>query len=288
MPTAATIASTSSPTPIPASTDTAASTTSTPAPTPTPLAGDLVVSVPSPVDPGQEVGFAAPMDGGAGVEIIYEWAHPPGMGKILDGQGTNAITYQTPTEPGTYKIELTIRFADAVLTRNAFVTVREKSDVAPTSLSSCDSYRPTLRGASELPGEVEIKTPENCTIEMPTGKSVTVAGTYTGMPADMEIWVLVYPNTSPFYWPQAIDACKGVYTNQGDGKWQGQFSLGGKDGTPEWFDIIVVFADQKASEFFRNWYKSGCEAGVYPGIPAADIKELNVVEKGYVTVQSLD
>jgi hypothetical protein len=83
------------------------------APTPTatvqpPVVGDLKVSAPAPLKPGEEVVIFIEVSRAAGATLIYTWiAHG---GQIVGGQGSPAITYLAPDEPGTYNVGVVVEW----------------------------------------------------------------------------------------------------------------------------------------------------------------------------------
>jgi hypothetical protein len=105
----------------PTATASAGTLTSTPM-IPTLVMGDIELSIPLPA-PGETIGIWVNVDRPTDVEIKYQWTHPEGKGKILEGQGTNSITYQAPIEPGTYKIGVEITAAGVVFRRSVFINV---------------------------------------------------------------------------------------------------------------------------------------------------------------------
>jgi hypothetical protein len=151
----------------------------------------------------------------------------------------------------------------------------------------CSSARPPLEGAADFAGEVEITTPSNCKTDLQTESPIPVAGTYEGIPDGVDIWVLVYPPNMVYY-IQSPSACDGAKMAQTGGNWQVPVYLGGKTGPPEWFDIVVVLADQEASQFFSSSVMQMCQSGEYYGIPATQLEQMNIIEKGFITVQTLD
>jgi len=295
-PTAVAIAPTSTPTPTPK----AVPAIPTPAPVPTPSVGEPVVSVPSPVDPDEQIGISVAVDGVAGVEIAYEWIPPEGKGKILDGQGTSAITYQAPTEPGTYKIGLKVRAAGTVIERSAFITIEKPTDTpTPTELPVTDTptpidtptptkeptpkppeatppqpgecpfdeipYRTSIEGPP-VDVEVSIESIPNCADNLPTAASIPLRGTYSGDLAGKEIWILVYP-PNVVYYPQSEDACRNLPAQFANGQWSTIIRLG-RPGVPEAFHVVAVVTDvgSPASEAFRNYLTVGCNTGNYQGL----------------------
>jgi hypothetical protein len=159
---------------------------------------------------------------------------------------------------------------------------------APPPTPKCEeSFRPRLTGVADFAGDVEIKTPTNCTTGLSTETIIPVAGTYEGIPADVEIWVFTYPPNLVYY-VQSPNACEGAKMSWGDGKWQVPIYLGEKGGGPEWFDIVVVLTDQEAGQFLSDWVRQCCQQRSYQGIPAAQLEQMNITEKNYITVQTQD
>ena len=151
----------------------------------------------------------------------------------------------------------------------------------------CQSFRPPVTGAADFAGEVKIVTPSNCTTGLPTESPIPVAGTYEGIPNGVDIWMLVYPPNMVYY-IQSPSACEGAKMAQTGGNWQVPVYLGSKAGPPEWFDIVVVLADQEASQFLSSSVMQMCQSGEYYGIPATQMEQMNIIEKGFITVQTLD
>lgn len=149
------------------------------------------------------------------------------------------------------------------------------------------SARPPLQGTANFAGEVEILTPRNCTTGLATETPILTTGTYTGTPAGVILWVLAYAPTY-FYYPQSPNACEGKPPSQGGGNWQVPVYLGEKGGDAEWFDIVVIVTDQEASDFLGDWVQQGCQSGKYSGIPAAQLEQMNITDKGYISVQTVE
>jgi hypothetical protein len=158
----------------------------------------------------------------------------------------------------------------------------------PAPIPECPSFRPPLKGTADFAGDVEIMTPDNCTTGLPTETFIDVGGTYKDIPADVDIWLLVY---TPFqlYFPQSPNSCEGMKMDWEDGVWHGPVTLGQKGGEPERFDIVVVLTDQETSQFFSEWHRQGCANGHnYPGIPADELGQRGIIEKAFITVQTQD
>jgi len=106
---------------------------------PTPVVSEPAVSVPQPVNPGDEIGISIRVDSVGGTELTYEWVLTEG--KILEGEGTSAITYQAPMEPGTYSIRVKVTSADVTIERSTFINVDEAET---TTLTNKEQMTATL------------------------------------------------------------------------------------------------------------------------------------------------
>lgn len=149
------------------------------------------------------------------------------------------------------------------------------------------STRSPLQGTANFAGEVEIKTPGNCMTGLPPETPIITSGTYTGTSDNITLWVLAYaPNTR--YYPQSPNACVGEPPYQIGGVWQVPVYLGQPGGGPEWFDLVVILADEAANQFLSNLLKQGCQSGSYTGIVAAQLNQLAITEKGVISVQTVD
>ena len=88
---------------------------------------------------------------------------------------------------------------------------------------------------------------------------VQVTGTFSVLPLNAEIWVLVRPSNSPLWWPQP----EPVKATGRNGTWQQTVVLGGGDK----FDIAAVVASKDASVQLAEYVRRGSGTGSYPGIP---------------------
>lgn len=277
-----------------------------------PVVSEPKVGAPVPLEPGEEAGISVDVSTAAGVSLTYTWEVDVDGGAIKRGQGSPAITYLAPDEPGTYNVRVVVEWDGQRVEKTTSIKVAllptdtpvpptdtpvppTDTPVPPTDTPmpatdtpapECDSFRPPLQGGADFPGTVEIRIPDNCTTGLPTEALIPVAGTYKGIPNDVDIWVLVYtPNM--LYFPQLVDACEGANMSPEGGKWQMPVYLGAQGGDPEWFDIVVVLADQEASQFFSDWGRRGCQSG-FSGIPAAQLEKMKITEKAFITVQTAD
>ena len=147
--------------------------------------------------------------------------------------------------------------------------------------------RPRLEGMANFSGVVSILAPQHCTTGFLAETPIAVNGTYTNTPNNTFVWVLVYASNQ-LYYPQSPNACTGEVAYQAAGQWQVPIYLGESGGSPEQFEVVVILADPAASQFLSDHLKEGCLNGYYEGIPAADLEQMNITEKRYVSVQTVD
>jgi hypothetical protein len=277
--------------------------------TPMPIEGDTVVEV------NGEIGITLDVDNPGNLPLEFVWE--PSKGKVTPFGDSSTATYKAPDEPGIAIIVVKAMYeGEKVAEGSMQIKVVEPaaevtSTPTPTPVSptdtptptiteppatdtptpsptpDCQSFRPPLKGAADFAGDVEIQTPADCTTGLPSESPIPVAGTYEGIPGDVDIWVLVYPPNMVYY-IQSPSACDGAKMAQTGGNWQVPVYLGAKGGDPEWFDIVVVLADQEASQFFSSSVKQMCQSRQYYGISAAQLEQMNITEKNYITVQTLD
>ena len=149
------------------------------------------------------------------------------------------------------------------------------------------STREPLEDTGGFPGEIEITAPEHCTTGYSTETGVLVGGTFAELPPNTTLWVLAYAEDF-LYYAQSSDACAGEPPLQQGGFWQVLAFLGLAGGDPEWFDIVVVLADEDASQFLSEKLMNDCMIGNYTGMPAAQLEQLSLSEKNFISVQTTD
>jgi len=122
--------------------------------------------------------------------------------------------------------------------------------------------RPKISGTTDYSGELTIAAPEDCTADLPTGPS-TAMGTYSEDLEGREIWILAYASDRKYY-PQSSNACETLPATAAEGRWEAGLFFGGAG---ERLDIVatVTDVDSEASQEFKNWLKTGCDTGEFPG-----------------------
>jgi hypothetical protein len=108
--------------------------------------------------------------------------------------------------------------------------------------------------------EVEITSPEECSLNLPAGKHIPVEGTYSGNLAGREIWVLTYASDQKYYPQLAVEL-----PHDQIGRWSTSLF----DLTAEQLDIVVTVADEnsEASQDFNDWLSTGGVRGGYSKLP---------------------
>ncbi len=74
----------------------------------TPSIGEPKVGAPSPQQPGEEIGISIEIASTGGATLSYTWSADGG--EIVRGQGSPAITYRVPQDPGTYNIRVKVEW----------------------------------------------------------------------------------------------------------------------------------------------------------------------------------
>ena len=73
-----------------------------------PSISDPMISDPTPQEPGKEVGISIDVSSAGGATLTYTWNADGG--EIVRGQGSPAITYRVPEEPGTYNVRVKVEW----------------------------------------------------------------------------------------------------------------------------------------------------------------------------------
>lgn len=112
----------------------------------------------------------------------------------------------------------------------------------------------------------EFTTPENCKTDLPAATPTNVGGTLAGNIDGLEFWILV--NIDGQYWPQSPNACGQLPAEASSERWGISNVYIGAQGDQKQFDIVltVTEADGDASTIFKQWLKTGCDTGDFPGM----------------------
>jgi len=137
------------------------------------------------------------------------------------------------------------------LTEHQYITVRRGSQRHESS--------PDISNV-ELPGHVTLEGIQNGDT---VPGALPLSGTYTGDVTD-HLWAVIYAPDGRYY-PQSIDACRGISTIRQAGLWEARIGLGGDGDMGRPFSIIVVLANEHAHAIFEARQQRGCETGQFPG-----------------------
>jgi hypothetical protein len=154
---------------------------------------------------------------------------------------------------------------------------------SPTVLVCPSVSHPVLVGQG-LGGSADIYSPAPCTINLAPETAIVGSGVYSNIPDGTYVWELVYASDHLFY-PQSPNACGGgAPPNQDGTNWSVNTYLGKKEDTEQkWYDIVVVVADQAASDQLSSWLVNNCP--VFPGISYETLSQWNITEKVSITVR---
>lgn len=98
-----------------------------PSPTPIPIPAISTPTVgTSPLKPGDETGISVSVSTAAGVDLKYTWNVEGGV--IVKGQGSPAITYRAPNEPGIYKVEIVVQWDGQSVQQFTFIEVEMEEE----------------------------------------------------------------------------------------------------------------------------------------------------------------
>jgi len=207
--------------------------------------------------------------------FTYHWTATSGQVEPQDGPAVNYV----PSEPGAVIIRVEAQKDGVSLpaTINCTVTGPTATPETPTPVSSptpaptqwaCSSYRSEKLKSADIAGEVVIDTPQQGTIDIPSGKDIQVAGSYTGIPEGKYLWVFIYSADAGLhgrYYPQTKDALNGWQPDPTTGQ-DGHWTLKVNFGAPNLcYEIIVVMADPEASRAITAQLKSWADVNNYAG-----------------------
>ncbi len=87
-----------------------------------PTISDPMISDPTPQEPGKEVGISIDVSSAGGATLTYTWNADGG--EIVRGQGSPAITYRVPEEPGTYNVRVKVEWDGQSVERVTTIEVK--------------------------------------------------------------------------------------------------------------------------------------------------------------------
>ncbi|MBE7473765.1 MAG: hypothetical protein HS114_31940 [Anaerolineales bacterium] len=157
----------------------------------TPSIGEPKVGAPSPQQPGEEIGISIEIASTGGATLNYTWTTDGG--EIVRGQGSPAITYRVPKNPGTYNIRVKVEWDGQSVEKVTSVKV-EGPNVAPTSEPPTDMAQPPV----DTPTPNPTDTPEPTNTPKPPTATPTPKATNTPKPTNTPRPTLI-PTPSNLY-----------------------------------------------------------------------------------------
>jgi hypothetical protein len=146
----------------------------------TPAIGEPKVGAPSPQQPGEEIGISIEIASTGGATLNYTWTADGG--EIVRGQGSPAITYRVPKEPGTYNIRVKVEWDGQSVEKVTSVKVEAQSTATPTP------EPPTATSTPKPPTNTSTRQPTNTPTSEPTSSAsptpqpTTIPATNTPVP----------------------------------------------------------------------------------------------------------
>jgi hypothetical protein len=215
---------------------------------------------------------------------IIRFGLPPSATQASPTPPPTAIPSTTATlKPGETPVP-TFTFTNIPTLVPTFTRTFTPIPPSPTVFVCPSVSHPVLVGQG-LGGSADIYSPAPCTTGLTPETAIFSSGVYSNIPAGSYVWELVYA-PDHLYYPQSPNACGGgAPPTQNGGNWSVNTYLGSaSDLEPKWYDIIVVVADQAASDQLRNWLASHCPS--FPGIGYETISQWNITEKVSITVRT--
>jgi branched-chain amino acid transport system substrate-binding protein len=93
-----------------------------------------MISDPTPQEPGKEVGISVDVSSAGGVTLTYTWNADGG--EIVRGQGSPAITYRVPEEPGTYNVRVKVEWDGQSVEKVTTIQVEDLPQASQPTVTS--------------------------------------------------------------------------------------------------------------------------------------------------------
>jgi oligopeptide transport system substrate-binding protein len=106
-----------------------------------PTISDPMISDPTPQEPGKEVGISIDVSSAGGATLTYTWNADGG--EIVRGQGSPAITYRVPEEPGTYNVRVKVEWDGQSVEKVTVIQVEGDLTTPAATRDSTASPEPT-------------------------------------------------------------------------------------------------------------------------------------------------
>lgn len=278
--------------------------------TPTPIAAvqppeitGPQVDASTPLKPGEEVGISIEVLKASGTTLTYTWKAEDG--EILKGQGSPAITFRAPDEPGVYSVIVEVKWEGQSVEKSTSIKVEAEPTPIPTLAPPTDTPPPTPTPApthTDTPAPPETPTPTPTESPMPTftpsptmTETLRLEETTTPIPSPDtlvtilnvqnsdtvaqslsligeyapevtdDLWIFVGP-PGENRWPQSPNACLGESAFKLDGRWEVRIGLGGPNDVGRFFEISMTTANDQASSYLSQTLLTWCRNNNYPGL----------------------
>jgi hypothetical protein len=252
--------------------------------------GNPYIDKAAPIAPNTTIGVSVPVTATGDTSVNYEWTAE--KGSVKDGQGSTAIIYQAPAEPGLYKISVKVSAGRTTYIRDIFVTVEQavaadlpRIDAQPPIVAqpAADAQPPAVAQPAADVQPPDAAQPPVLADNMVTitnlvdGQQVSFANLCVGTVTDpsalkgKNLWLVVYPHTSKNWHPQRptpAPAPIGPIQVDTQGMWQSDcyFGVSPTESIGETFDIYAVIADNAGSNILKTYLENASASNRYPGI----------------------
>ena len=239
-------------------------------PSPVPVPKIVLSSSECKLGPGETTPLA--VTGVPGSNVEYSWS--ASAGNIIPPNGS-AVTFNAPSAPGDVIIQVVAKIGDVTsdgmiickvvapptveptitntpIPTNTLVPIPTEIPTPVATAWACTSFRTEkIQTGNDAVGEIKFDTPLQGAFDIPSKQDIQVLVTYTGIPADMYLWVFIYSpdaGSNGRYYPQTKDALKGwqpAPTSGQDGHWSLKINFGAPHLC---YEVVMVVADAPASQ----------------------------------------
>lgn len=234
-----------------------------------PTISEPKVDAPTPLEPGKEAGISVEVSRATGVTLAYTWEVD--SGEIVRGQGSPAITYRAPDEPGVYNVRVAVEWDGQSVEKATSIEVQVKGPTpTPTSALPTDTPpQPLTATPTTSPDVTPTLMPDTVTLIYPQdSQSVPCENLAKGMySSDITnpIWPVVYIGGR--FHPQDEGGRPPPMVN---GIWYGTVRFGDCTMPPDHdrgnaFQLIIVTADEQVNRAFED-YLSDARLLNWPGM----------------------
>jgi hypothetical protein len=226
-----------------------------------------------------------------GTDLTYAWS-VDGTGQLKHPGGKedagSSNRYTAPATTGQDVVKATTTDANnqsasdqVVISVVACSTSTLSPELTETPTCPRVGVRPLTK--TKLDGTAQITSPKDCDT---VGHEVPLSGTAPDLPDGEVIWILVC-NTHGGCYPQSTSADDAQPIKPFGGEWGGFAYIGEPKTGAEWADIVVVLANQQASDVFHDRLAFEFQAHNYKGFTLAGLPD-GIMEVDRITLHRVN